>query len=119
MTAEPASSRVTPLPAPPRVHKTALGFAVGVLVGSGVFLVTALHVALGLSAMPLQLLDNFFAGYEVSWRGAAIGLAWGFAVGFVDGWLLGFVHNFTVGFWMFAVRMREDFSRTRNFLDHI
>jgi hypothetical protein len=102
-----------------RVHKTALGFAMGVMAGGGLFLLTALHVGLAVDGPNLALLDQYFAGYRVSWPGAFIGLAWGFAVGFIAGWLLGFVHNFTMSFWVFIVRTKNDLSRTRNFLDHL
>jgi hypothetical protein len=102
-----------------RAHKSALGFAFGLIGGGLLFAVTAFHVALKVEGLPLYLLSQFFHGYEVSWKGAFIGLAWGFAVGFVGGWLLGFVHNFTVGIWMLIVRTRRDLGQTRNFLDHI
>jgi hypothetical protein len=102
-----------------RVHKTALGFAFGVTVGVGLFLLTAAHVAVPPQGFPLIVLNQYFAGYDVTWRGAFVGLAWGFAVGFVVGWLLAFVHNFTMSFWVFIVRTKDDISRTRNFLDHI
>jgi hypothetical protein len=102
-----------------RVHKTALGFAVGVMAGTGLFLLTAIHVALAVDGPNLALLNQYFAGYSLSWRGAVVGLGWGSAVGFVAGWLLGFVHNFTMSFWVFIVRTRNDLSRTRNFLDHL
>jgi hypothetical protein len=102
-----------------RVHKTALGFAVGVMTGGGLSLLTAIHVALAVDGPNLELLNQYFAGYRVSWPGAFIGLGWGAAVGFIGGWLLGFVHNFTMSFWVFIVRTRNDLSRTRNFLDHL
>ncbi len=102
-----------------RIHKSALGVACGVVAGTALFLITALHVGLGIDGLPLELLGEFFAGYDVSWRGALVGLAWGLAVGFVDGWLLGFLHNFSVAFWTFVMRTRHDFAATRNFLDHI
>jgi len=102
-----------------RAHKSALGFAFGLIGGLLLFGVTALHVALKIDGLPLYLLSQFFHGYEVSWTGAFIGLAWGFGVGFVGGWLLGFVHNFTVGIWMLIVRTKRDLGENRNFLDHI
>jgi hypothetical protein len=103
-----------------RAHKSAFGFAFGVTTGGGIFLVTALHLVLGIrDGLPLYLLNQYFQGYSVTWPGAFVGLAWGFAVGFVGGWLLGFVHNFTISLWMFVVRMRNDLGRTKNFLDHI
>jgi uncharacterized membrane protein YciS (DUF1049 family) len=102
-----------------RVHKSALGFAVGAMVGGGIFLLTVIHVALAVEGLPLGLLNQYFTGYGVTWRGAFVGLAWGFAVGFVVGWLLAFVHNFTLSFWVFIVRTKDDISRAKNFLDHI
>ena len=102
-----------------RAHKSALGLAFGVMVGGGIFLVTALHVVLNIEGLPLGLLGQYFQGYVVTWKGAFIGLGWGFAVGFVGGWLLGFVHNFTVGIWMLIVRAKRDLQQTNNFLDHI
>ena len=110
---------VPPLTSLKRVHKTALGFAVGTMAGGGLFVLTAIHVVLKVNGLPLWLIPQYFAGYEVSWRGAFIGLAWGFAVGFIGGWLLAFVHNFTMSFWVFLVRTKNDLKRTRNFLDHL
>ena len=103
----------------PRAHKSALGFAFGLIAGGAIFVITALHLITNVNGLPLYLLSHYFQGYEVTWPGAFIGLAWGFLVGFVAGWLLGFVHNFTVGFWMFIVRTKNDMKQTRNFLDHI
>jgi hypothetical protein len=103
----------------PRAHKSAMGFAFGIICGVAIFAVTALHVITKVDGIPLYLLGQYFQGYDVTWPGAFIGLAWGFAVGFVAGWLLGFVHNFTVGLWMFFVRARNDLKQTQNFLDHI
>lgn len=109
-----------------RAHKSALGLAFGIIAGGGLFLLTAIHLLLQLDmdgqdrpGLPLGLLGQYFQGYDVTWPGAFIGLAWGFAVGFVGGWLLGFVHNFTVGMWLFIIRTRQDLRQTRNFLDHI
>jgi hypothetical protein len=102
-----------------RVHKSALGVAFGIIVGGALFAITAFHVALNVRGLPLGLLSNYFQGYDVTWPGAFIGLAWGLTIGFVAGWLLGFVHNFTVGLWILLVVAREDLRRTGNFLDHI
>jgi hypothetical protein len=104
----------------PRAHKFALGLAFGLTAGLGIFALTAFHVLLRPQmGLPIGLLNQYFYGYSVSWKGALSGLAWGFGTGFVAGWLLGFVHNFTIGVWMLFVRVRQDFKDTRNFLDHI
>ena len=104
----------------PRAHKQALGFAVGITMAALVVGVTVFHLVLQpKGGLPLELLNQYFHGYEVSWKGAAIGGAWGFATGFVGGWLLGFVHNFTVGAWVLLVKAKNDLQRMRDFLDHI
>ena len=113
-----------PTAAPPQVyfqraHKSALGFAFGLIAGGGLFILTAVHVALQIDGLPLGLLRQYFSGYDVTWPGAFLGLAWGFGVGFVGGWLLGFVHNFTVGVWLLIIRAKRDLRQTSNFLDHI
>jgi hypothetical protein len=103
----------------PRAHKQALGAAVGLTMATIIFLVTAFHVILRPQGLPLELLNQYFYRYEVSWTGALIGAAWGFGTGFVGGWLLAFVHNFTVGAWLLLVRARHDLQHMRDFLDHI
>jgi hypothetical protein len=103
----------------PRAHKSALGFAFGTIAGLGLFALTAVHILLKADALPLHLLAQYFTGYDVTWPGAFIGMAWAFAVGFIGGWLLGFVHNFTVGIWLLFIRARQDLKQTTNFLDHI
>jgi hypothetical protein len=102
-----------------RAHKRALGVAVGLTAGVAIFLLTALHVVLRIEGLRIGLLGQYFYGYEVTWFGAFVGLAWGFFTGFIAGWMLGFIHNFTVSLWMFVVRTRNDLKRTQNFLDHI
>jgi hypothetical protein len=115
-----ASAQEAPFtPVFPRAHKLALGLAVGLTVGSAILAVTAFHLVLRPDGLPLELLSQYFRGYDVTWPGALIGFGWGFATGFVAGWMLGFVHNFTVGLWLLFVRARHDLKQTRNFLDHI
>jgi hypothetical protein len=110
----------SPLAQLPRAHKSALGLAFGAMAGVGLFALTALHVVTQTErGLPLGLLGQYFAGYDITWPGAFVGMAWAFAVGFVGGWLLGFVHNFTFGIWLLVVRTKRDLRQTSNFLDHI
>ena len=41
----------------------------------------------------LNLLNNFFPGYEVSWAGSVVGFLYGGAVGAIMGWSLATVYN--------------------------
>lgn len=103
----------------PRVHKVALGCAVGVVAGAGLSLLTVFHLVFGPEGVPIGLLSLYFPYYDLDWRGAVTGLGWGFLTGFVCGWSAGLVHNLTVGAWLLLVRLRTDLSRRRDFLDHI
>jgi hypothetical protein len=102
------------------VHKRALGVAVGCVFGLAFLLVTAFHVVLTpVPALPIALLSQFFYGYEVSWRGAAVGLCWGLTTGFVAGWFVAFVYNFATAITVFVFKARGELAQTRDFLDHI
>ena len=100
------------------VHKRALGIAFGLTFGLLIALLTVVHVTLlGGQGPELSLLAQFFYGYEISWRGAAIGFFWGFMTGFVAGWFLGFLRNLFTAIWIFSVKTRAELSQP--FLDHI
>jgi hypothetical protein len=113
-------------PLPPRlalafapIHKRALGVAVGLTCGLLLFVVTAFHVIAHPGGSPLHLLDQYFYGYEISWRGAFVGLFWGFVTGFVGGWFVAFVRNFVTAVLIFYVRARAELAQTADFMDHI
>ena len=71
-----------------RLDPLALGVAVGVISGLGVFVATAVPL---LNSWPvlgttLSLLRNYLFGFEVTWTGAFIGFLeaglWGFGLGY-------------------------------------
>ena len=68
--------------------EVALGGAVGITMGLGIALATALLlVTSDDSFVPvLSLLGNYFFGYEVSWPGTLVGLVEGMLLGFGFGW---------------------------------
>lgn len=103
------------------LHKRALGTAVGVAAGLAMFAMTAVVVVRGPGpdVPDLTLLRAYFAGYEVSWRGAFVGLLWGFGVGYVAGWFTAFCRNFIIAASLFISRTRAELNETRDFLDHI
>ena len=102
------------------VHKRALGIAVGAVVGLAVFAVTAFHVIVQpVDGLNLGLLAHYFSGYDVSWRGAFVGLFWGFFTGFVAGWFVAFVRNFVIAIRVFTLRTKAELAQTKDFLDHI
>ena len=101
------------------LHKRAFGVAVGTVLGGIIFGVTVIATLLPAGREPLGLLSQYFAGYDVSWRGAFVGLAWGGFVGFVMGWFTAYTRNFVIAAQIWLARARQDLGATRDFLDHI
>jgi hypothetical protein len=102
------------------VHKRAFGIAIGVAAALLIFGVTALDLLFRPSPhIPLELLSQYFAGYDISWRGALIGAAWAGFVGFVAGWFFAFCRNLILTIVLFVVRSKAELAQTRDFLDHI
>ncbi len=101
------------------LHKRAFGFALGSAVGVAFAGATVIALLRGRGDEALSLLVHYFAGYEVSWSGALVGLAWGFVVGFVGGWFIAFVRNLAIAVSIFVMRTRAELAQSRDFLDHI
>lgn len=102
------------------LHKRAFGTATGTAAGLGVFILTLLDLARNSAEQsPLELLNEYFAGYSVSVTGAFVGLLWGFATAFILGWFVAFCRNFVVAASIFWIRTRAQLTATRDFLDHI
>ena len=102
------------------LHKRAFGVATGSAGATLMALLTIVQVVhTSGPGFPLGLLEQFFAGYSVSWTGVVVGAAWGFAVAFVAGWFAAFCRNLALAVSAFFIRTRAELSETRNFLDHI
>jgi hypothetical protein len=111
-------ARVTLAFAP--LHKRAFGIATGTAAGLGIFVLTLVEVLRDPpGSSPLELLNQYFAGYTVSVGGAFVGLLWGFATAFIMGWFVAFCRNFVVAASIFWIRTRAQMRATRDFLDHI
>lgn len=101
------------------LHKSAFGMATGVTLGLLVFLFTLVHLLRAENAYPLSLLGQYFYRYDVSLRGALIGLFWGGVAGFAAGWFFAFCRNLVIAVTTFIVRTRAELNHLRDFLDHI
>ena len=102
------------------LHKRAFGIAIGSAVGILIFAATAVQYVRGpIDGPGLWLLREYFFGYDVSWRGAFVGLGWGFVTGFVAGWFVAFCRNLVIAITVFITRTRAELGATRDFLDHI
>lgn len=75
-----------------KIRARALGLAVGIVWGLGIFVATLWAVA-GARGNTLTLLSAYYYGYDVSVAGAFIGFFWGLVHGFILGLLVAWVYN--------------------------
>jgi len=82
-----------------RYDPKALGAALGLVIGVGLFLATALLLLQGgeVVGTHLSLLGNYLVGYQTSWPGAFVALVEGGIVGALFGYLLAKAINATIG----------------------
>lgn len=71
------------------------GLSLGIVAGLTIFIATVVLVVKGGShvGQHLQLLNQFFIGYTVSWPGSFVGLLYGFVTGYGAGWLVAWIYN--------------------------
>jgi len=90
-----------------RLNSQAVGLGLGLLCGAAIFIATIWLVLKGGPLGPegeplvgphLQLLSQFFIGYEVTFFGSIIGFAYGFAIGTLSGSLIAWIYNRIVDF---------------------
>jgi len=90
-----------------RLNIKILGLVLGLLIGFFAFIATNWLVIRGGHITPsgdvavgphLNLLNQFFVGYKVSFLGSLIGFAYGFALGTLGGSLFGWIYNKFVKF---------------------
>jgi hypothetical protein len=81
-----------------RLSRNVLGLTLGMLVASGIFLATNILVLKGgpTVGIHLQLLNQYFPGYRVTFAGSFLGGLYGFVVGYVSGWIIATVYNWVV-----------------------
>jgi len=102
------------------LHKTALGMALGLVLGGLLAAATlALVVQGGYPEPNLNLLTQFFVGYSITWRGVLVGFLWGFGVGFVMGWGFALARNVVTWVWLSVIRSRAEMDQYSDFLDHL
>jgi hypothetical protein len=81
-----------------RMNVTINGIVAGFLGGCLIMIPTLWLVIKGGEVVGphLGLLDQFFAGYSVTWFGSVIGFGYGFVVGFATGYFVSFTYNLLV-----------------------
>ncbi len=82
------------------LNAKAVGLALGLICGLGIFLATNFLIIKGGDPIGphLSLLSQYFLGYRVTFTGSLIGFAYGFAVGTISGALISWIYNKLAGF---------------------
>ena len=76
-----------------KLNVKAFGITCGIIFGLAIFLITAVFILGDLTGNTLRKLHNIFIGYEITWLGAVIGLAWGFVSGLIGGIVFSGIYN--------------------------
>lgn len=102
-----------------KLHKTALGIALGLLSALVVFAATAILLIRGGSHVgpTLGLLGQYFIGYSVTWPGSLVGLFYGFAFGFIAGWSVAFLRNLFLSAFLQVIKLKARLSNIGDLYD--
>ena len=103
-----------------RIDKLGFATSSGLISGLLVFLATVLLTMAddGVTTQALQLLNQYFIGYTVTFKGSFIGMGYTFLWGFSFGWLFAYLHNLFVAFYIYRVKRKLELLSFRDFLDH-
>ena len=98
----------------------ALGIALGLLLGLGIFAATNFLIIKGghVVGPNLALLSQFFIGYEITFSGSLIGMIYGLMAGFVIGWLIAIIRNFVVTIYIHVFKLKGSMSAVNDYLDN-
>lgn len=101
-----------------RLDPVALGAAFGAVAGLGLFLATAVLLLKGgpVVGPTLSLLGQYLIGFNVSWKGAFVGLAEAGAGGFVLGYSSATLRNWTLTAYAIVLRRRALAEARRDLL---
>ena len=104
-----------------KLDKTALGVAVGVVLGMLIFLATIFLVARGDDPRGphLALIGQYFIGFSVTWTGSVVGFAYGSCLGFLLGWSVALFRNGFLDFYVHAKKMQANLSSISDFIDSL
>lgn len=102
-----------------KIDPLALGVAIGVVSGLGIFMASAILLLRGGSVVGpmLSLLGNYLIGFDVTWVGAVIGLLEGGMLGFAVGAFVAGLRNWALKVYAKIVRSREERDDRRHLLD--
>ncbi len=103
-----------------KIDGVALGISLGALFGLIVFAATNILIFKGgdIVGPNLALLGQYFVGYDVTFSGSLVGLAYGLLIGFVLGWLIAGLRNFVVFFYIYSLKVRRSMSEVNDYIDN-
>jgi hypothetical protein len=83
-----------------RLNGAILGLALGLVLGSGIFIATIILMIRGGEQVGphLALLGQFFIGYQVTFAGSLIGFLYGLLFGFLVGYMIAGLYNWMANF---------------------
>jgi protoporphyrinogen oxidase len=104
-----------------RLDPVALGAAIGVISGLGLFLATAVLLLKGgrVVGPTLSLLSQYLPGFAVTWSGAFIGLVEAGASGFMIGYGGAWLRNRVMGAFAYVTRRRAQSREDKELLDKL
>ncbi len=104
-----------------RIDPVAMGIAVGLVTGSGLFLATVILLLKGGTVVgtTLSLLGNYLIGYTVTWSGAIIGLFEAGAMGFIIGYSFAAIRNWGLTAYASLIRHRAEKPEHKDILDKL
>lgn len=102
-----------------KIDRAALGIAVGILCGAGIFLATNFLILKGGERIGqnFALLSQYFYGFSISFAGSLIGLIYGFISGFIVGWLIAFLRNLVIKIYLHFLKFKGRVAAIGGFLD--
>ena len=101
-----------------RLDPVALGLAVGIVCGIGLFFATVVLLLKGGDTVGprLALLQHYLIGYRVTWIGALIGLIEATIVGYMIGYICAWLHNAIINGYIFLVQRIAEAKQRRDIL---
>jgi hypothetical protein len=104
-----------------RLDPVALGAAIGVISGLGLFLATAVLLLKGgrVVGPTLSLLSQYLPGFAVTWGGAFIGLVEAGAAGFMIGYGGAWLRNRVMEAFAYVMRRRAQSREDKELLDKL
>lgn len=79
-----------------QLNATAAALSLGILWSLSMLVLTIISLQSGYANEFMELMADVYPGYEVSGKGAVIGMLYGFADGFIGTWIMVTFYNFFV-----------------------